>query len=407
MENKFKLYGDGIHDDYPAIQEMIDSGVCEVSLPAPEKNYLITKPLTIPSNFKLKLPRYAEIKLADNANCFMVQNKTVEKPANRMPDYFTGDYRDFWHFVDVLSPEPEDACCNFEIEGGIWNFNNKKQKTNPIITKQFEGGNYLGHGMFFYNVRNFRLSNMTLKDPVNYSILLDRASYFTVENIDLDFNDGTLPMIVNMDAVHLDGNCHYGVIRNIKGAAYDDLVALNAHEGSSGDITNIEIDGIFAEGCHSAVRLLTAIHKVENISISNIYGTYYQYCIGFTKHYNNIEGDGYFSGISINNLYASKSKRLPRQEAHFEDKNYHFPMIWVEGGCHIKDLAVTNLHRSEYQNPIETLRFEKGCVVDNLSIKNLNLENHTDSPITNLTNNGMIKNLSLEDITEDEIFNNG
>ena len=114
-----------------------------------------------------------------------------------------------------------------------------------------------------------------------------------------------------------------------------------------------------------------------------------------------------FSGISINNLYASKSKRLPRQEAHFEDKNYHFPMIWVEGGCHIKDLAVTNLHRSEYQNPIETLRFEKGCVVDNLSIKNLNLENHTDSPITNLTNNGMIKNLSLEDITEDEIFNNG
>ena len=31
------LYGDGIHDDYPAIQEMIDSGACEVSLPVPEK----------------------------------------------------------------------------------------------------------------------------------------------------------------------------------------------------------------------------------------------------------------------------------------------------------------------------------------------------------------------------------
>ena len=31
------LYGDGIHDDQPAIQELIDSGVCEVCLPAPAK----------------------------------------------------------------------------------------------------------------------------------------------------------------------------------------------------------------------------------------------------------------------------------------------------------------------------------------------------------------------------------
>ena len=42
-ENKYILYGDGIHDDYPAIQEMIDSGVCEVSLPAPKQKYIITK----------------------------------------------------------------------------------------------------------------------------------------------------------------------------------------------------------------------------------------------------------------------------------------------------------------------------------------------------------------------------
>jgi hypothetical protein len=36
-EMKNRLFGDGVHDDYPAIQEMIDSGVCEVSLPAPKK----------------------------------------------------------------------------------------------------------------------------------------------------------------------------------------------------------------------------------------------------------------------------------------------------------------------------------------------------------------------------------
>ena len=57
----YTLYGDGIHDDTDAIQEMLDSGVCEVSLPAPEKNFVISRPLVIPSNCKLKLPRYAVI----------------------------------------------------------------------------------------------------------------------------------------------------------------------------------------------------------------------------------------------------------------------------------------------------------------------------------------------------------
>lgn len=71
---QYTLYGDGIHDDTAAIQERIDCGACEIALPVPEKHYLISKPLTIPSNFKLKLPRYAVIRLADGANCLMLQN---------------------------------------------------------------------------------------------------------------------------------------------------------------------------------------------------------------------------------------------------------------------------------------------------------------------------------------------
>ena len=82
-----KLYGDGIHDDTAAIQEMIDSGVCEVRLPAPAKFYLISKPLALPSNFRLVLPRYAEIRLADGSNCVMVRNKVVYDHAERLEKY--------------------------------------------------------------------------------------------------------------------------------------------------------------------------------------------------------------------------------------------------------------------------------------------------------------------------------
>ena len=39
------LYGDGIHDDYEAIQELLDSGSCQISLPAPKKLYSISKTL--------------------------------------------------------------------------------------------------------------------------------------------------------------------------------------------------------------------------------------------------------------------------------------------------------------------------------------------------------------------------
>ena len=99
----YQLYGDGIHDDTAAIQEMIDSGVCEVSLPAPKKHYLISKPLELPSNFRLVLPRFAVIKLADWSNCVMVRNKMVKDYAKRLPEFVyhaAPHHPHIWGYVD-------------------------------------------------------------------------------------------------------------------------------------------------------------------------------------------------------------------------------------------------------------------------------------------------------------------
>jgi len=400
---KYILYGDGVHDDTAAIQELIDSGACEVSLPAPQKCYLISKPLVIHSNFKLKLPRFAEIRLADGSDCFMLMNKVIEKPAKRLMESFTEPQKKFWFFVDEYSPDAEDACHDFEIEGGIWNYNNQNQKENPILTSNFTDEHYLGHLMFFYNVRNFRLSNMTFKDPANYAVMMDRASYFTVENITFDFNYGN-PCASNMDGIHLDGNCHFGVIKNLQGACYDDLVALNAHEGSSGDITNIEMDGIFAENCHSAVRMLTVKDNIKHVAISNVYGTYYQYCIGFTKFYPG-ETEGCFDAITLTDIHASKSKRLPIQEVHMKNKSYHFPLIWLQADTRFKNIVIERLHRREYENPIDTIHIGNGTVVESLTINQLSLENNTDSHCPKLVNKGLIKNLISDSLNSDDIEN--
>lgn len=382
-----QLYGDGIHDDYPAIQAMIDSGVCEVVLPVPEKLYLISRTLELPSDFRLCLPRFAEIRLADGANCFMVKNKTVQKPCDRnpvVPDYF--------YYANEYSPDSEDCARNIEISGGIWNFNNKGQNPNPLQTTVYEPKGYNGMGMLFYNVRDLKLSAMTLKNPVNFAVIFDIVSYFTVEDITFDFNYGN-PNAINMDGIHLDGNCHYGVIRNLKGACYDDLVALNADEGSNGPITNIQIDGIFAEKCHSAVRLLTMRNPVEKIHISNVYGTYYQYAFSFTR-YRTVPGDGYFDAITIDNAYVSKSER---HSDYCNVDSDGYALIFIQGDTTVKNLKISELHRRENNYPIETLLIQKGAVVERLILDNVTTENHTCREMPLIVNDGTLNSVFFRD----------
>lgn len=378
------LYGDGIHDDTAGLQQLIDGGLSEVVLPAPEKCYLISKPLELPSNFRLVLPRFAEVKLADGSNCVMLKNKTLEDKAHRTDDKF-------WWFLNEYSPDFE--CRNIEVTGGIWNCNNLGQAPNPIQTRIYEPENYSGFGMLFYNVKNLIIKDLTVKDPVNFSVTMDTVSYFTVENIAFDFNYGN-PSAMNMDGIHLNGNCHFGLIRNLQGTCYDDMVALNADEGSDGPITNIEISGILAENSHSAVRLLTVKNAIENVHIHDVYGTYFQYCIGITKFYRG-ESTGYYAGISIDNIFASKA---PRISVYGKDGSYVYPLIWAERNLTIRDLYISNVHRKETDTPVETVFLGENSVVEHLTLSHIFTENETSSPMPLFVNNGTIKNLRIEEI---------
>ena len=341
------LYGDGIHDDFEAIQEMLDSGSCLVSLPVPQKYYSISKTLKIHSNQQLVLPRYARIRMADGANCYMLTNA-----------------------------DPINGTHDFSVIGGIWDYNNLGQAPNPFLTVDPKNHHmpdprteefYIGFMFFFYNVKNFRIADITLKDPINFCITLDRASYFTVENLTFDFNRGN-PGPLNMDGVHLNGNCHYGVIRNCKGTCYDDLVALNADEGSDGPITHIEVDGLFAEDCHSAVRLLTGENAVEHIHIRNVHGTYYQYCIGFTKHFPKDEFTGWFDDVTLENIHVSKATRYSWL---MKDDQGVYPLIWFESRTYSKNILIRNRVRKEKIIGIPLIRLDSNSTVDSLTAERI------------------------------------
>lgn len=63
-----------------------------------------------------------------------------------------------------------------------------------------------------------------------------------------------------------------------------------------------------AEGCHSAVRLLSVSHRIRNVHIRNVYGTFYVYCVCMTKYYDAPGVRGRFENISLDHIYASFSK---------------------------------------------------------------------------------------------------
>lgn len=379
-----KLYGDGINDDTAAIQELIDTAENELVLPKPEKRYLISKPLEIPSNFKLVLPRFAEIKLAANSNCVMLRNKHTRN----IPEDYNGRFLSY-----IESCKGSETTKNIEIVGGIWNFNNMEQAPNPLQVREPKIPEFWGFGMIFYNVVGLKISSLTLKDPSNFAVTLDTVTDFEVENIFFDYNKGN-PIPINMDGIHCNGNCHNGTIKNLKGACYDDLIALNADEGTRGPITNVTIDGIYAETCHSAVRLLSAHQKVENIHISNVYGTYFQYCIGLTKNASNGQIDGGYDNIVIDNVYASKANQVYTYPWQGE---WQYPFIIIEGETLVKNIKISNLHRKEKTIPIETICIYGDSIVENLVLENVTVENLTGEKYPFIKNYGTIKNLVMHD----------
>jgi hypothetical protein len=232
---------------------------------------------------------------------------------------------------------------------------------------------------------------------VNFTVTLDTVSYFTVEDIVFDFNHGN-PDATNMDGIHVCGNCHFGHIRNLQGACYDDLVALNADEGTGGPISHVDIDGIYCEDCHSAVRLLNVNFSVQHIHITNVHGTFYQYCIGVTKFFKG-PTTGFYDSITMENIFASKAFRYPIYGK--RETSYVYPIIFIEKELVIRNLRIAELHRREYINPISTVYVGQHTVIDHLILDHITSENHTDSPEMPLfVNEGTVKRLDIRSTPE-------
>jgi len=384
------LVGDGVADDSDAIQARLDSGAACVYLPPPAKEYVISKTLVLGSDTELRLDRFTRIRLAPESNCPMLRNRNPEK----------GDRR-------------------IAVTGGVWDFDNLRQFPSPwclgyigkpfavtkTLPKKTPGAGYKGWGFYFEKVDGFRLQGATFRNPTTFGCCLVRVTHFDVADLTFDYETFN-PVRACMDGVHLDGGCRFGRIANLHGACWDDTVALNSNDEHGGPavsegepITDIVIDGLWAEGSHSAVRLLSTGGDVRNITIRNIHGTFYRYAVGLTHFFrwDPAKPRGRFDNITVENCAFAKSAT----PAHFPGRNSPTPMIAVEEKLDVGTLRILNVTRDERLNPENpTVLVEPKAVVENLLIRDCVQVNRTGKPMAFLKIEGDVKNLVTNGVVE-------
>jgi polygalacturonase len=353
-----KLFGDGVRDDTDAIQELLDKGGYVY---IPHGTYLISHPLIIHSNTHLQLAQTAVLKLADNANCSILDNDGI----------YSGAMNE-----------------NITIEGGIWDGNHGAQERQKIPNEgvaadenedklcnvqTYISNIYLVLMIRFVHTKNLQVKNLTFKNPTSFAIQIADSRYFTVENITLDYDLKKK----NMDGIHVQGPAQFGYIHNIFGNANDDHVALCANgttrsQITRGTIENVTIDGIYCDNGYTGVRLLSRGDPVRNIRISNIHGAFRYYAVSFTHHYPLREDmPVLIENVSVSNLFVSRYESAYPND--FSSADINAPLVWVEGGVNCKNIVLEKIFKNENVGGVSApaVRISENANVENITIRDV------------------------------------
>ena len=346
------LYADGIHDDSLGLQELLDKrGIVTVDTPG---TYLVGKTLIIHSNTRFILAPGVKLLAAPMSRCALIENE---------------------HF-----------CCdgmdeNIEIVGGIWDGNCDEMglvaeyESAHRLDYPYSPHRFMGKLIRFAHVDRIVLTRMTVKDPVSYGVQIADVYGFVVRDIFFDYNwhFGTT------DGIHINGPACDGVIENLAGTTNDDLVSLTTYdephaEVSIGPIENVYIHNLTAKNGYSGVRLLSGENcSLTGVRIDGLYGTYRHHAVVISNH-NARPGRAWFDGLTIENVYASKSNTPLGEGCHLvwegnadSDAFFYFGQDAVCG-----NVTLRNIHRHQSHSTASPLfRFSPSAKIDRLLLDNV------------------------------------
>ena len=247
----FGAVGDGVNDDSIPIQAALLGGGKEVVIPA--GNYRIRQ--------TLKVDSFTTITADPGARLF-VCGKTEHGPEDFL----------------LTNRDHVFGNASIHISGGVWD-GNKSGRCNFKDPDIFNLKACSGTVLNFRNVRDLRLSGLTVADSVVYFIRMCMLDGFEIR--DIRFRSSVIEN--NQDGLHFNGWVQNGIVENIravtKGETNDDLIALNADDSMSrlenngmtcGPIQNIVFRNLYAEDCHTVIRMLSVTSPIRNIRFENI-----------------------------------------------------------------------------------------------------------------------------------------
>ncbi len=251
--------GDGVCDDHAAIQRALDSGAQEIIIPMGV--YCISKTLLVRSNTTIR---------ADGAA------KLVMKSAERKQRN---------EFL-LSNANTEGGDVNIRIFGGIWDGNNTApQNQKPDL---FDKNGYSGAVLNFVNVNGLVLKDAVIANSTTFYVRMAKLHNFEIDHIDFVSDQPG----ANQDGLHFGGDVRHGTVRNIRALSYgqtsDDLIALNADDCIErvenldlvrDAIEDVLFENLYAEGCHTVVRILSVTAPIRNVTIRNVYAGFRCYAI--------------------------------------------------------------------------------------------------------------------------------
>ncbi len=119
----------------------------------------------------------------------------------------------------------------------------------------FSGSPFV-HGIVMDNVDRFYIGGgLTLMQSDKYIVYGSQCTNFVIDNLDVYSDDTQNPAngsTLGRDGIHIQGNSHYGVIRNIRGTVNDDGMVLNTRDvgawaataRATGNISDIQYENI-------------------------------------------------------------------------------------------------------------------------------------------------------------------
>ena len=268
--------------------------------------------------------------LADGSNCPVITNGNQS---------YKGEIRD----VNIL------------LEGGVYNQNCLNQE--KIVLKP-EGEGYCGEkpigfadqkldsqdmvvAVLFAGVKNLKLIDITIRDQRNYAGMFRNWENILCDNILIDLPNKRHHE--NQDGLHFHGPGKDLTIKNLRGSASDDFIALAPDEVDwESSITDVLIDGVQLRDADQGIRLLCCHNgRLDRVVIKNVTGTYRSFGF-FINPFTNCgvnKGAGY-GNITIDTLNLLSTGI---------DYDYTEPFI-IRAGGHIEALSIKNIQNVNPEN---------------------------------------------------------